>query len=474
MYEIMMFAITVLLLVNAKGGGAKSAAKSGGGSKKAKASSKKTSSNHSSKKQSNGKNKSSNAEYKTGSKSGNENYSSSKQQAKAKDKKPSALEKKVAGAKGSSSKYPNYKGKEKVYTKKKNGKVYNIIKGKDGVIYIDFRSDEDRKAGKHIDDIVGDGASDEKKVDKEYEKIDKRLGDLRKGVPEISQTESLKNAPKNLKNIVVNAFDYSIGEFIADSQNNYTREYLKKNQGTKKKIVYLARGVSQTKGNGWRLAKSLKKQGYLVYHLDQDHNLSREENAKNNYSQILKLHKETGLKDPSSRDDLADGHSSGADILIYMSSQSKFSKTGIKNIQAVAPVPYGMKKAETFGQKILLPLVAKHDDASTIEGKLNAIDMAKRKPIPGVNVYVVAGKGDRLATPKLAVYEHAKEHRMIDHAHSTHFGTSGGNKIINEKYLIPHLKYMEQNSAGDVPKLVDISHKKIHGKKMQELYKKAA
>ena len=64
------------------------------------------------------------------------------------------------------------------------------------------------------------------------------------------------------------------------------------------------------------------------------------------------------------------------------------------------------------------------------------------------SVDVIAGKLDNLVPPSDAVYKHAKQHYVIDHPDSTHFGTSGANDGMNKVFVDllkkPEKKYKDK------------------------------
>lgn len=268
-------------------------------------------------------------------------------------------------------------------------------------------------------------------VDRQFSILKKELAPYKKSAPKPTFGETVKSSFSNIKNIARNAFDNSVGYVIAKGQNWKTERYFKKNPESKDRIGYLMHGLFQNEGSQWRLARDLRKEGHQPYHLKGHHNLDRKENAEKAYGQIERFHKDTKLKAPDKRDDYFSGHSSGADMGIYMSGDKKIKQYGIKHVQARAPAPSGIQ-AKTLGQKLLMPL-AGEDNALKYHGKKNALEMAKRKPKVPVNV--IAGKYDRLVPPEDTLYKHAKGHYVIDHPDSTHFGTSGGNKEMNQIFI---------------------------------------
>jgi len=272
-----------------------------------------------------------------------------------------------------------------------------------------------------------------KAVETRYEALQKQRRPYQRS-PGVSLGDRVKAAVNNVRNVALNAFDNTAGYGIAQYQNYRTKSHFRKDPGSKKDIAYLMHGLMQNEGSQWRLARQMRKAGMQPYHLKGNHHLPRKESAEQGFAQIRYLHKETKLKNPRERKDSFSGHSSGADVGLYMAGDERMREYGIRQVQARAPAPYGVK-AETFGQKVLLPL-AKESDLETMAGKREAVEMADRKP--RVKVHVVAGKYDRLVPPKDTVYmlqDKSIRHYVIDHKDSTHFGTSGVNKGMNELFI---------------------------------------
>ncbi len=269
-------------------------------------------------------------------------------------------------------------------------------------------------------------------IEVEYERLKKEIEPKRKALSKIpSFRQRAKAAIKNVGNIVRNAYDNSVGYVVAQGQNWKTRRHYRKDPKSEDRIVYLMHGLFQTEGSQRKFAKQLRKAGYQPYHLRGNHHLSRKESAEKGFGQIDKLHKDTKLKDRHKRSDYFSGHSSGADVGIYMAGDKRMKEYGIAKVQARAPVPYGMK-AKRIGQRLLVPFASK-DNIKKAAGKRNALELAARKPT--VPVDVIAGRYDGLVPPSDAVYQHAKKHYVIEDPDSTHFGTSGVNSKMNQIFI---------------------------------------
>lgn len=275
-------------------------------------------------------------------------------------------------------------------------------------------------------------------VERTYAAFKKTAEPYRKEAPSPSFRGRVGAAVKNIANIARNAFDNTAGYGIAKYQNYATKKHFKKNPEGKESVVYLMHGLFQNEGSQWRLASQLKKSGYKPLHLKGHHHLPREKAADKAFGQIGGFHKEVKIKEPYKRSDYFSGHSSGADLGIYMAGDKRIEEYGIKGVQARAPVPYGVEKPTTLAQRLIMPF-ASADNTKTAAGKRNAVEMATRKP--KVPVYVLAGKYDALVPPPHTVYGHAKEHKVIEPSSSTHFGTSGGNKEMNEIFIKELARY---------------------------------
>ncbi|MBI2129531.1 hypothetical protein HYU07_04795 [Candidatus Woesearchaeota archaeon] len=268
-------------------------------------------------------------------------------------------------------------------------------------------------------------------VERTYAALQKTVEPYRAEASRPSFGGRTKAAVKNIANIARTAFDSTVGNVIAKYQDYDTKRYFKKNPGSKDPLSYLVAGFGMPKGSQRVLAGQLKKAGIRSLHLKTYHHLPRKESSEKAFEQIKKFQEEVKLKEPYKRSDSISGHSSGADLGIYMAGDKRIVDYGIKYVQARAPVPYGVNKP-TMAQRAILSL-SKADDPRTALGKRNAAEMAIRKPL--VPVHIIAGKYDALVPPRDTVYGHATTHKVIDHPSSTHFGTSGANKDMNEIFI---------------------------------------
>jgi hypothetical protein len=269
-------------------------------------------------------------------------------------------------------------------------------------------------------------------VEKSYSSLKKELAPYKQAAPKAGLGGKIKAAFYNVGKVAKNAVDNTFGYGIASYQDYKTRKHFKKNPGSEDQVVYLMHGLFQNKGSQWRLAKDLRKEGFKPYHLKGYHHLPREKDADKAFEQIDKFHKYTKLKEPQKRNDYFSGHSSGADVGIYMAGDKRIRKYGITAVQARAPAAGGIE-AKTLGQKLLMPFANEDNVKKSISAKKSAVTLADRKP--KVPVYVVAGKYDNLVPPSDAIYKHAKKHYIIQHPDSTHFGTSGGTSHMNEVFI---------------------------------------
>ena len=271
-------------------------------------------------------------------------------------------------------------------------------------------------------------------IEVKYEDLQEQRRPYQK-IPDPSLGGRVKSAFRNIGNVAVNAFDNTIGYPIAKYQNYKTKAHFKEDPKSDKKMVYLMHGLFQNEGSQWRLGKQLRKSGYQPYHLKGNHNLPIEEDADKAFEQIDNLHKDTKLKNAGQRKDYFSGHSSGGDVGLYMAGDNRIKQYGIKEVQARAPAPYGIK-ARTWPQKLLMPLVGGRGDLENKIAKREAVEMVHRDP--KINVHVVAGRYDRLVPPRDAVYmqKHPRiKHYIIPHKDSTHFGTSGVNEGMNNIFI---------------------------------------
>jgi hypothetical protein len=318
-----------------------------------------------------------------------------------------------------------------------------------------------------IDNLVEQEAKKRqaKVIERDFKQLQRRYDPRRDAAPDSSPTgkDFVGNA---VRNISWNAYDNTIGYVLAKGQNRRTERSVRKDPSTRSRVAYLQSGVMQNEGGQYRRARMLRKEGELPFITRGHHNLPRKEGAEKTLEQISDFQKRTGLKDPHTRNDYFMGHSSGGDVGIYMAGDKRTKNLGIKKVYAVAPAPAGVYKARTIGQRLVLPIASK-DNTTTLEGRAHAVELDKRKP--QVPVYVIAGKYDKLVTPKDAAYRHATKHYVIDHKDSTHFGTSGGNKTMNQTiHSIEqgHYKAEERKQSSNVVK--------FPGEKPEQQYKKAA
>src|SRR3989338_742927 len=332
--------------------------------------------------------------------------------------------------------------KEQVKQAEKEGHPHVVFKDKDGkIVYYDTH-----KAGhayhpvkkKPVSWWYREGhkpGSQSKTILEEYNAAVHGADYIRKKMPgRQSLTDRVKGLFTNLPNQVRNAYDNTVGYLVASLQNKAAVKHYKSDPKSKDKIVFLMHGVAQNIGSQWRLAKELEEKGYHVYHVHADHTKPREKVADDAFKQIKDFYKEAGIKDPSQATAYFSGHSSGADAGIYMAGDERILEYGIKQVQARAPAPSGMK-LDTLGRKLIgIAANLTHDDVgSSDEAKLNAVEMVKREPY--VPVHIVAGSHDDLVHPKDTVYQHAEKHWVIKDKASTHFGTSGANKEMNQVFV---------------------------------------
>jgi len=270
----------------------------------------------------------------------------------------------------------------------------------------------------------------EKEIEKPYAPVKQEL--QKKATPTFGQ--KVRATLKNTKNIAVNAFDNSVGYGIARYQNYQTRKILEKNPGIDNKIVYMMHGLDQNIGSQWRLARQARKDGKIAYHLRGNHGKGLDQSVDLAFKQIEDLHKRTKLKDVGKRNDVYTGHSSGANVGLYMATDERIKGYGINHVQARAPTPTGLK-VKTWGQRLITPIMdISAEDVTKELGRKNVLKLHARGK-PHVPVYIVAGKYDNLVTPDMAAYKHAKGMHVIDHKDSTHFGTSGVNDIMNRIFI---------------------------------------
>ena len=269
---------------------------------------------------------------------------------------------------------------------------------------------------------------DKKYVEKSFDELQKERIKRAKYAPSPTTGGKLKAGFYNIGKIAKNAYDSTVGNITSMSQNRKTEKYFTAHPKSHKRIRYLKPGVFQPRGAQAPLGKQILKSGDFPIHLKGNHHLKREENVERTIDDIEGVQKRTKLYKPSERNDSYRGHSSGADVGIYMAGDKRTKKLGIKQVQAVAPAPGGVE-AKTLGQRLLIPLVSE-DNLKGYIGRKNAVELNKRKPV--VPVHVISGKYDNLVPPSQATYKHAKKHYVINDIDSTHFGTAGGNKKMNQ------------------------------------------
>jgi len=282
-------------------------------------------------------------------------------------------------------------------------------------------------------------SKEEATVNKEYAKMQKKVGPIQAQAPTPTTKSRIKAGFNSIANIGRNVYDSTVGYGVAKGQNWKSRRYLKKNPGTDKDIVYLINGIYQNMGSQHRLSREFRKKGLVPYHIQVNHGKTRKENAGKFYKQTGDMHNKTKLKNVPKRTDAISGHSSGGDLAIYLAGEEKTSRYGVnpvsksdkETIQARAPAPYGVKP-RTLGQRLIMAIAPDKSDLYTVEGRKNAVEMYKRKPRAPITIH--SGLNDRLVTPDLAYEKHAAEINVIDHPDSTHFGTAGGNKNMNQYF----------------------------------------
>ncbi|MFH1053698.1 MAG: hypothetical protein V1740_04770 [Candidatus Woesearchaeota archaeon] len=306
----------------------------------------------------------------------------------------------------------------------------------------------EEKEQKTIDELV---------TEQTYGQIKKAYADERANAPEASAREKRKGFMRNILNITKNAYYNTVGNLMAQSQNERTRRSIRANPEGKEKLVILKPGIYQTIGSQAALGRKLIRKGYLVYHVPGDHHLTLDQNTDRTFEHIEDL-----FTDPMSnrgkgskkkkvgpyREIILTGHSSGANVFAYLAGDKRVHDYNIKKVQARAIAATGIGEKPTLGQRLLLPL-AEGDNPKTKRGRENIIYMHRRKPL--IPVQVVVGKYDDLVPPRDGIYKYASNHYLIDHPDSTHFGTSGVNDTMNDVFvnlLEREEKYRERVVSG--------------------------
>ncbi|MBU0536517.1 MAG: alpha/beta hydrolase [Nanoarchaeota archaeon] len=249
-----------------------------------------------------------------------------------------------------------------------------------------------------------------------------------------SLSQRIKTAVGNVKNMANNAVDVVIGKPITKVYNWQTEKFVKKNPDTKHEIWYNEHGSAQGKHNQWRLMRQGRQMGKLMYGLDVDQSKGPQYSTDQSFDQIYKFQEKTGLKNPEKRNDKYVGHSSGGNTGLYMATDPRIKKAGIKEIHAVAATPHGVAM-DTIERKLMGALVnIDYDRKDKAKGQQASAELYKRGK-PFVDVYMSGGSKDGLVRPEDINYKHAKGFKIIDHKDATHFGTSGSNETMNQIIL---------------------------------------
>lgn len=269
------------------------------------------------------------------------------------------------------------------------------------------------------------------------ETVEKPIEGAKKSIEKaekLTLTQKIRGFAANLRNIPKNAVDTTVGYADAKYLNWQTGRYLKKNPYSDSTVLYMMHGVDQSIGSQRKLARQARDQGYLPYLLKGKHSKGPEWVAEDALKQVGGLLKKANVIEASKRKDKYVGHSSGGNVGLYLATDKRTEKYGIKEVHAVAPTPHGMKP-HTLGQR-LIGMVAdiSPEDTRKQKGREN-VERLHNRGEPYIPVYVTAGRYDNLVPPQDAVYQHAKGMHIIDHPDSTHFGTSGVNESVNKVIL---------------------------------------
>lgn len=254
----------------------------------------------------------------------------------------------------------------------------------------------------------------------------------RKNLPGSSKF-SWKNLAIDTGHLFNSIYDNTIGYGIAKSQNFRSRRDLKKNKD--KPIMYLMNGIVVNEGSQHRLAKKLKKKGFIPYHLPASHLLnSKEKILDKSYKRIKKLHKYAGITDEEviKRKDGFSGHSDGGNFVnSYLANNLKTRDLGIKWAQSRAASTYGVDFKNT-PQKLLKYFIPqlKREDIRKKEGKELATKNYLNNPV--IPIYTFAGERDRLIPPKYSHYIKEEKYNLLKGKNTTHFATSGASNSHNE------------------------------------------
>lgn len=327
----------------------------------------------------------------------------------------------------------------------KGRRILKNIFRKNGIDYIDNRSDEE-KAKKSIDDVIseeyshnGEPAKDsegnliypEGRNDdsvKGYIKIDKNISPEKNKIRK--ETKNVKNSefsPSNVPYIIKNIFyDNTIGNFYILKQNRATIKALKNDSN--KEVTFIINGRAQTRGPGYGTGKAENEQGRLAYHIKGYHHIKdRKKQLKLIKEQIKELHEKAGIKNPENRFDGIRGHSSGGNLSSSISRNKEFFDLGIKASQATAATLYGTKIKNLKGQAFDAVVGLNEEGIDQYaEARKYAIENFDKKPI--MDLEHIAGEQDGLVKIEDVYDPHASSNKIVTGKGSTHVRTSGSDK----------------------------------------------
>lgn len=274
-------------------------------------------------------------------------------------------------------------------------------------------------------------------IEKAYEDTEKELKGMREQASNDNEKSLWDRFAAGVKNIpyqAANAIATVAGTPVALYQNRKTKQEIKENPKTSKKIMYITHGLGQTRGSAIVMARQAREEGFLPIILKGNHRMDSTERLESQYEQISDVHKETGLEDIALRKDIYRGHSSGGNLTIDMASDPRSIEHGIGYGQAIAPAPYGITP-KSLTQRILMKVLpgASDEDTRTESGKKMAIEYAAKRPV--LPIQVVGGQHDAAVPPEDAIYRHAANIRHIKGPGSTHFRTSHIDRKTNQETL---------------------------------------
>ncbi len=258
--------------------------------------------------------------------------------------------------------------------------------------------------------------------------------------------EQIANQPKTIRQKLRAQYDGVMNKarFAADTVvyavptmvNNYRSARAVRNNPNMP-IDYIVKGMANLKQHQYRKARAARRRGYAPVIVRTKHGEHDDEKKYKLFvKQIKKFHKKARIKNAKARYDIAQGHSSGGNDVIYAAHKKQTSDLGLNGgVQPAGHDYFGMEMDNLEQKAYGVVLNLKGEDVGRSE-KARKIALKRMKQGRAyVDIETVAFSKDMLVPAKNCYHPHASKLHVIDHPHADHFAGSGSHEQSIEMML---------------------------------------